>query len=159
MSSTDVSQRARLVCQVFYEKFKEFLRQLVEDNVIGAQESYIWLTKFQKSGLPMGICYQFLQQNLRLALLILKTWINQCRTAPWLSPVLGCTRKQWNIYCWSLWKNESKNLLLQWRRGLQEIFSKRVCQQNKYKCEWLPTVWTIEQLEWQIRQKIRASLR
>ena len=46
--------RPELVCRVLYHKFNEFLRQLVEDGVIGELEACIWCNKFQKRGLPHG---------------------------------------------------------------------------------------------------------
>ena len=44
--------RPDLMARVFHLKFKELLRQLLDDNVLGRVVSYTWVIEFQKRGLP-----------------------------------------------------------------------------------------------------------
>ena len=46
--------RPDLVARVFYLKWKQLLKELLDDHIIGVDIAYCWTINFQKRGLPHG---------------------------------------------------------------------------------------------------------
>ena len=46
--------RPDIVARVFQLKFKQLLKELFEDHILGVDMAYAWVIEFQKRGLPHG---------------------------------------------------------------------------------------------------------